>query len=77
MNSAVSRTGAKGGRPRVDDRPGFYEDFCRVLPRLRAKEISQREAARRLGISVRSLKRYAERLESTATRVPHLPSPDH
>jgi hypothetical protein len=52
----------KGGRPRLDLDPDFIRGFATVLPRLRAKEISQGQAARELGISVRSLKRYAAQL---------------
>ena len=48
----------KTGRPRLDDSPGFKEAFATILPRLIGKEISQGQAARELGISVRSLKRY-------------------
>lgn len=36
--------------------------FAQVLPRFRAKEVSPRDAAQEMGISVRSFKRYAERL---------------
>jgi len=46
------------GRPRLDSKDGFREAFATLLPRLRAGAISQGEAARELGISVRSLKRY-------------------
>ena len=49
----------KVGRPRLDDSPAFREGLATVLPRLNGKEISQGQAARDLGISVRSLKRYA------------------
>ena len=49
----------KTGRPRLDDSPGFRKRFATVLPHLLAREISQGQAARELGISVRSLKRYA------------------
>ncbi len=48
----------KTGRPRLDDSPGFRERFAALLPHLLAKEMSQGQAARELGISVRSLKRY-------------------
>jgi hypothetical protein len=48
----------KPGRPRLDNRQSFWEHFATILPRLIAKEISQGKAARELGISVRSLKRY-------------------
>ncbi len=51
----------KTGRPRLDDSPGFREAFATILPRLLGKEISQGQAARELGISVRSLKRYVKR----------------
>lgn len=46
------------GRPRLDHSETFREGFATVLPRLNAKVISQGQAARELGISVRSLKRY-------------------
>jgi hypothetical protein len=39
---------------------GFVESLYRILPRLYAGGISQRQAARELGISVRSLKQYME-----------------
>ena len=48
----------KTGRPRLEDSPGFKEAFATILPRLLGEEISQGQAARELGISVRSLKRY-------------------
>ena len=48
----------KTGRPRLDDSPGFKERFATILPRLIGREISQGQAAREMGISVRSLKRY-------------------
>ena len=48
----------KIGRPRLDDSPGFKQRFATVLPRLIGGEISQGQAAREMGISVRSLKRY-------------------
>ena len=56
-----TRTGSKGGRPRRDLRQGFHHRFATVLPQLLAGEISQSQAARRLGISIRSLKRYKQR----------------
>ena len=52
----------KGGRPRLDSDPAFIHRFATVLPRVLAKEISQGQAARELDISVRSFKRYAEKL---------------
>ncbi len=51
----------KTGRPRLDDSPGFKEAFATILPRLIGGGISQGQAARELGISVRSLKRYVKR----------------
>ncbi len=48
----------KTGRPRLEDTPRFKEAFATILPRLIGGEISQGQAARELGISVRSLKRY-------------------
>ena len=56
----------RSGRPRLDHRPGFAESFAAILPRLQAMEISQREAAEELGISPRSLMRYAEQAEEKA-----------
>jgi len=53
----------KTGRPRLDASPGFRESFATILPRLSAGEISQGRAARELGISVRSLKRYVKQAE--------------
>ena len=58
----------KVGRPRLDHRPGFMESFAAILPRLSAREISQREAAQELGVSVRSLVRYMHRATSTTPR---------
>ena len=42
--------------------------FAALLPYLRAGDISQGKAARRLGISVRSLKRYVVRASSGVRR---------
>ena len=50
----------KSGRPRLDGRPGFKEDFCRVLPMIREGKLNLTLAAREIGISARSLKRYME-----------------
>ena len=50
--------GIKSGRPRLDHDKTFREAFATLLPCLRAGVISQGQAARELGISVRSLKRY-------------------
>ena len=57
----------KPGRPRLDDSPAFREDFATILPRIIAKEISQGQAARELGVSVRSLKRYVNQGERHPT----------
>ena len=54
----TTTTSAKPGRPRLDTREGFNESFAAVLPALQSGEISKGEAARRLGISHRSLNRY-------------------
>ena len=40
------------------DREGFLAQFTPVAKLRAAKQISQRQAARQLGISVRSFKRY-------------------
>ena len=50
----------KRGRPRLDDRPGFAEHFCRFLPALYGGNMTKAEAAKRLGISHRSLNRYLQ-----------------
>ena len=59
--------GAKEGRPRLDNQEGFTSRLCEVLPRLRSGDISQRRAAEALGISVRSLNRYARRSAADRT----------
>ena len=56
------------GRPRLDHSEDFRRAFATLLPRLRAGAISQGEAARRLEISVRSLKRYVVRASSGVVR---------
>jgi hypothetical protein len=61
----------KPGRPRLDDSPGFRERFATISPRLSAGEISQGQAARELGISVRSLKRYVKRGEGGESTPAH------
>jgi len=45
----------------IDHSEDFRKAFAILLPRLRANDISQGKAARRLGISVWSLKRYLSR----------------
>ena len=52
--------GISAGRPRLDHDKTFREAFARILPPLLAGEISKGEAARRLGISRRSLSRYID-----------------
>ena len=59
----VALRGPRPGRPRLDSRAGFNREFCRILPRLHAGRINLSQAARELGISVRSLKRYAARVD--------------
>ena len=54
----------RGGRPRLDSQEAFTSRHCEVLPRLKSGDISQRRAAEVLGISVRSLKRYARRTDA-------------
>ena len=56
---------ANGGRPRLDSQEGFVAALLRVLPRVYAGNISQRRAAKELGISARTLNRYAERIEGS------------
>lgn len=59
MNTkAQSLTATNMGRPRLESRPGFQEDFCRLLRRVQAGEISAVEASKDMGISLRSFKRY-------------------
>lgn len=56
--SQDARRGARGGRPRLDAQEAFVEGFCQLLPRLNDGSMSRAEAARRLGISHRSVSRY-------------------
>ena len=58
---------ANGGRPRLDNQEEFTSRLYEVLPRLNSGDISQRRAAEVLGISVRSLKRYARRTDADRT----------
>ena len=58
---------ANGGRPRLDNQEEFTSRLYEVLPRLNSGDISQRRAAEVLGISVRSLKRYARRTAADGT----------
>ena len=59
--------GSKTGRPRLDRSPEFSEAFARILPALSEGKMSKGEAARRLGISRRSLTRYLQLAEATST----------
>jgi len=54
----IARREARGGRPRLDAQEDFMERFCQLLPRLTDGSMSKAEAARRLGVSVRSVGRY-------------------
>ena len=56
-------TKPKGGRPPLSSHQGFADALKSVLPRLLARDISWREAERETGVSVRSLRRYAEAIE--------------
>ena len=57
----------RGGRPRLDSQEAFTSRLYEVLPRLKSGDISQRRAAEVLGISVRSLNRYARRSAADRT----------
>ena len=60
-----ARRGARGGRPRLGDDPEFSRGFAAVLRRLSEGTMSQREAARELGVSARSVGRYVRMASST------------
>ncbi len=62
----------KTGRPRLDDSPQFKKAFATILPRLIGGEISQGQAARELGISVRSLKRYVNQVAGDSSQQPEV-----
>ena len=64
------------GRPRLDSRDGFMKAFCRILPRVERDEITPSKAASQLGISVRSFKRYSEKISSGTIRSDQTP-PSH
>ena len=55
-----ARRGHQTGRPRLDAQEDFVGGFCQLLPRLNDGSMSKAEAARRLGVSVRSVGRYLE-----------------
>jgi hypothetical protein len=59
---STARPKAQTGRPPLTTRPDFGERLSAVLPRLLSGEISQRQAQRESGISVRSILRYAKEM---------------
>ena len=59
------REGKRIGRPRVTDRPGFNRRLSEVLERLRAGNISRRQAAQELDIGYASLKRLLDARQET------------
>ena len=59
-DSPVSPEKHRGGRPRLYATGEFNEAVSEVLPHLNEGVLSQNKAARLLGISVRSFKRYLE-----------------
>ncbi len=61
------RQGWQIGRPRVTDRRGFKKRFGAILERLRAGEISRRDAAKELGIGYATLKRLIDAQASEGT----------
>ena len=63
----------KGGRPSLlDTYPGLPTALSEVLPRLQSGEMSQRQAGGKLGISVRSLFRYAREFGDINIKLPKL-----
>ena len=56
MRHAAAK-GARIGRPRVTDRPGFGAKWDRIAPQVRDGSLSRRQAARRLGIGTATLAR--------------------
>ena len=54
------RQGKRIGRPSVMDRRGFRKRFGAILKRLRAGEVSRREAAKELGVGYATLKRLLD-----------------
>ena len=57
---------SKGGRPRLSDsRPELDALASEVLPMMQSGDLNWTQAARQLGISVRSLKRYAGKMSDT------------
>ena len=61
-NNHTARLNPRGGRPRLDAQEGWLEELREVMPHLHDGTVTQREAARLLRCSVRSLWRYAARL---------------
>ncbi len=56
-----ARRATKGGRPALRDQEWFQRGFAAILPRLSDGTVSQRQAARELGVSARSVGSYLER----------------
>ena len=56
----------------LDHGETFRRAFATLLPRLRAGDISQGKAAKELGISVRSLKRYVAQAAEMKPMTDHL-----
>ncbi len=54
------KMGCQIGRPRVTQRPHFNQAYGDILERLRAGQISRRQAARALGIGYATLKRLID-----------------
>ena len=61
------RQGKRIGRPSVMDRRGFRKRFSAVVRRLRAGEVSRREAANELGIGYATLKRLLDAHDTAGT----------
>ena len=57
-DSSVSPEKSRGGRPRLYSSDQFLEAVSEVLPHLKSGNISQNTAAKLLGMSTRSFKRY-------------------
>ena len=55
-----NESGSSAGRPRLEARPSFLKALKQIMPHVLDGTISYNKAAERLGISRRSLKRYAE-----------------
>ena len=71
----IAKVPGKAGRPRLDVTPGFQERLCLVAKSRAANQISQRQAAKQLGVSVRSFKRYYGLTPSGPPLPQEIPSP--